>query len=220
MTLLARRRPGYSFRDRGQVGRPTGNRRFRLFLQGLDHHRYLKMSSMAKVRTFAALIAVGSAAFVCPASAHVTLETRQAPAGVYYKAVLRIAHGCNGSPTVAVRVRLPENVSDVKPQPKPGWTLETVKQKLVQPYTDAEGRVVTESVREIHWRGGLLLDEHYDEFVFRIRLPNKPGETLYFPTVQECREGTHRWIEIPGPKGARREQGEPAPHLKLLPKSK
>lgn len=175
---------------------------------------------MNRFRTFAALIAVGSVAFVCPTRAHVTLETQQAVAGAYYKAVLRVAHGCNGSPTVAIRVRLPENVSDVKPQPKPGWTIETVKQKLARPHTDAEGRAVTETVREIHWRGGPLLDEHYDEFVFRIRLPNEPGETLYFPTVQECLEGTHRWIEIPGLKGGHREQREPAPRLKLLPKAK
>ena len=37
------------------------------------------------------------------ASAHVTLEQGEAPVGAAYKAVFRIAHGCNGKPTNVVR---------------------------------------------------------------------------------------------------------------------
>jgi uncharacterized protein YcnI len=175
---------------------------------------------MTRSQAFASLIAAGGAALVVPASGHVTLETQQAAAGSYYRAVLKITHGCNGSPTVAIRIRIPESVVGAKPQPKPGWTVETVRQQLAQTHKDSEGRVVTESVREIQWTGGSLADEHYDEFVFWVRLPNNPGETLHFPTVQECREGIHRWIEIPGPRGSHHELKEPAPQLKLLPKAR
>ncbi|MBP2291876.1 DUF1775 domain-containing protein [Azospirillum rugosum] len=59
------------------------------------------------------------------ASAHVSLETREAPAGSYCKAVLRVPHGCGGAATTAVRIRLPEGVIGVKPMPKPGWKLAT-----------------------------------------------------------------------------------------------
>ena len=41
--------------------------------------------------------AAGAAAFVCTASAHVTLETREAAVGAPYKAVLRVSHGCEGA---------------------------------------------------------------------------------------------------------------------------
>jgi uncharacterized protein YcnI len=52
-----------------------------------------------------------------------------------------------------------------------------------------------------------------------MKLPDRPGATLYFPVVQECREGVHRWIEIPA-KGKRAEDlEEPAPALRLTPKS-
>ena len=52
------------------------------------------------------------------ASAHVTLEQREASIGAPYKAKFRVPHGCGNSPTVKVRVRIPDGVVDVKPMPK------------------------------------------------------------------------------------------------------
>src|SRR3546814_16901374 len=59
------------------------------------------------------------------------------------------------------------------------------------------GTALSEGVREIGWTGELL-DEHYDEFVFRGTLDKSlPIEkVLYIPVVQECASGTERWIEI------------------------
>ena len=28
-------------------------------------------------------------------------------------------------------------------------------------------------------------------------MPNTPGKTLYFKTIQRCAKGVNRWIEIP-----------------------
>ena len=58
-----------------------------------------------------------------PAAAHITLETKQATVGSYYKAVFAVPHGCKGSPTVKIRVQIPEGVIGVKPMPKAGWTV-------------------------------------------------------------------------------------------------
>jgi len=43
-------------------------------------------------------------------------------------------------------------------------------------------------VTEIDWTGGSLPDDYYDEFVFQSFLASdlQPGQTLYFPVVQEC----------------------------------
>lgn len=167
----------------------------------------------ARALTFATL------AFLTPqAFAHVTLETREYPADTTAKLTLKVPHGCAGSPMINIRVRIPDGVLNVKPQPKPGWQLVTAKGQLAKPITGGHGETITESVREIHWTGGRLLDEHYDEFVFRAKLPNKPGATIYFPVVQECETGVNRWIEIPEPGKTRRDYKEPAPELKLLPK--
>jgi uncharacterized protein YcnI len=152
-----------------------------------------------------------------PAAAHVTLEQREAPANSYYKAQLRVTHGCKGSPTVRVRVRLPDGALSVKPQPKPGWKVETTKVKLAKPIEDGHGNKITEVVGEVAWWGGSLPDDHFDEFAVMMRLPNRPGTTVYFPVVQECEQGAHRWIEIPAPGKSARDYREPAPALRLTP---
>ncbi len=167
----------------------------------------------------AAFVVASSFVITPTAHAHATLEVLQAPAGTYYKAVLRVPHGCEGSPTTAVKIRIPAGVTAVKPQPKPGWELHTVIGQLDEPHTDGHGQQITEGVTEVHWTGGRLLDEHYDEFAMRVRLPDAPGETLFFPTVQECEQGVHRWIEIPEAGRTGDDHDEPAPRLRLTPRN-
>src|SRR5258705_280697 len=75
--------------------------------------------------------AAGAVVAVCTASAHVTLETREAAVGAPYKAVLRVPHGCEGAATIALRVRVPDGMIAVKPMPKPGWKVDTVSGKGV-----------------------------------------------------------------------------------------
>lgn len=172
-------------------------------------------------RAFTGTAAAAALLALLPATtfAHATLEVQEATAGSRYKAVLRVPHGCAGSPTTAVRIQLPDGVVDAKPMPKAGWELDIVRAKLDEPYDLGHGNFVTERVSEVHWTGGRLLDEHYDEFVVRVHLPDLPGETLYFPTVQECVEGVHRWIEIPAAGASGSGLDEPAPRLSLRPRS-
>ncbi len=154
------------------------------------------------------------------ALAHITLETKEAPVGSIYKAVFRVPHGCAGKPTVGIRVRIPEGVIAVKPQPKPGWTLAKVKGKYEKSY-DYYGTSTNEGVKEISWTGGSLPDDEYDEFVARVYLAGdlKPGSMLYFPVVQECADGlTSRWIEIPEAGKKADDYETPAPGIKLLSK--
>jgi periplasmic copper chaperone A len=73
-------------------------------------------------------------------------------------------------------------------------------------------------VVEVTWTGRLA-DEYFDRFGLHMRLPDRPGETLYFPVVQECERGVHRWIEIPAAGKPRDDYKEPAPALKLTPKA-
>jgi uncharacterized protein YcnI len=163
------------------------------------------------------LAATAVVAWTGSANAHAVLERREAPADSYFKAVIGIPHGCEGSPTLRVRIRIPEGVISVKPQPKPGWDLSIRKEKLAKPVNAGHGRMIDEEVAEITW-SGRLLNEHYDEFLFQVKLPDTPGETLYFATVQECEKGVHRWIEIPAAGKSPGDYKEPAPALKLLPK--
>jgi uncharacterized protein YcnI len=155
-----------------------------------------------------------------PALAHVSLETKQATIGSSYKAVFKVPHGCAGSATTKIRVQIPEGVISVKPMPKPGWTLETVKGKYAAEY-DYFGSKQSEGVKEVAWSGGKLADDNYDEFVIATYLTGglKPDSTLYFPVVQECEQGVSRWIDIPK-EGSEAGHGSktPAPGVKLMPK--
>jgi uncharacterized protein YcnI len=160
-----------------------------------------------------ALASALTALLAVPALAHITLETSEAPAGSAYKAVLRVGHGCEGAATTGVRVQIPDGVIDVKPMPKPGWTLETTVGAYAEP-AELFGETLTEGVREIHWSGGELPDAWYDEFVFRGRLTDGVAEqTIYFPVVQECGEAVTRWIEIPAEGQTEEDLEEPAPAL-------
>jgi uncharacterized protein YcnI len=169
-------------------------------------------------------ILLGAAgALICTsiASAHITLENQQAPVGSSYKAVLRVPHGCNGSATVAVRVRIPEGYLGVKPMPKPGWKLEVLKSKYPKSMSLRDSKV-SEGVTEVDWFGGNLPDAYYDEFVLTGYISDDlpAGQTMYFPIVQECERGVNRWIEIPAaesPHADHAEESEPAAALKLLP---
>jgi uncharacterized protein YcnI len=167
------------------------------------------MSILAKIAP--ALIVAGMAG---PALAHVTLETTTSGANAAYKAVMRVGHGCEGGQaTIAIRVQIPEGVIVAKPMPKPGWTLTTTVGPYDKPY-DYFGEAVTEGVKEIAWTGGSLPDDWYDEFVFRARITDVPaGTKIYFPIVQECANGAHRWIEIPAEGQSSDDLPEPAPYV-------
>jgi uncharacterized protein YcnI len=173
---------------------------------------------MLAILTRGALGAAAMLALLTPALSHITLDVQEAPVNSTYKAVLRVPHGCDGAATLKLRVRVPEGVIAVKPMPKAGWTLDTVKGTYGKTYDNA-GTPVSEGVQEIVWTGKLL-DEHYDEFVFRGRLTDslKAGEMLYIPAVQECEGGkAERWIEIPAASKSADDYRYPAPGLKLLP---
>jgi uncharacterized protein YcnI len=147
------------------------------------------------------------------ALAHVTLEVRSAPVGSYQKLVFRVPHGCNGADTTRVRVRLPDGVVAVKPQPKPGWALRTQEGDYANP-VQLHGSALKRGVREVDWTGQLP-DAWYDEFAVMAYLSDalQPGQVLHFPVVQECGDRTARWIDASGDAGTE----NPAPALTLTP---
>jgi uncharacterized protein YcnI len=132
------------------------------------------------------------------AHAHVGLEKPEAPRGASYKAVLKVPHGCDGAATHTVRVEIPEGFIGVKPMPKAGWTIKTVRGPYAQSYGYYHGPI-SEGVKQIEWSGGELPDEFYDEFAASGYLAKElnAGTALYFKVVQECTKGELKWVEIP-----------------------
>lgn len=158
-------------------------------------------------------LALGLSLLAAPVLAHVTLETAEAKVGATYKAVLRIPHGCGDLATKTLRVQIPEGFFNVKPMPKAGWVLETVRGPYARAY-DNHGTELTEGVQEIVWSGGDLPNEFYDEFTFRGSFAGDlpVGSTFYFPVVQECEGAEEAWIDTTGDEKAEM----PAPGVTLI----
>jgi periplasmic copper chaperone A len=163
------------------------------------------------------LAAILLAAMTQTSFAHATLEQKTVTQNTTEKLTVRIGHGCDGAPSLKVRVRVPDGMIAVKPMPKAGWTLETVIAPYAKPqeYFDT---ILTEGVQEIIWSGSLD-DAHYDEFEFRGRVTENivADKMLYVPVVQECAEAAERWIEIPAEGESGEELEAPAPGVMVHP---
>jgi uncharacterized protein YcnI len=137
-------------------------------------------------------------AFGGVASAHIDPDPSEAQAGSRLTVGFTVEHGCAGSPTIQLDMRLPEGVADPVTEPIDGW----------------EGSVDTDDGDTIvTFAGGLLADDVEGTFSVTMTLPPTPDTTIYFPFVQRCEAGEIRWIQIPTEPGA--ELDEPAPAMAL-----
>ncbi len=161
-------------------------------------------------------LAFATAAMTTTAAfAHVTFETPTATQGSTYIGVLNVGHGCEGEPTLRVRVQIPEGVIAVKPVPKAGWDLEIVTGTYAKTY-DYYGSKRTEGPTELIWSGELD-DAHFEQFAFRGKLTDslEAGTTVYFPVIQECANGSHNWVNVPAEGQDSHDLAEPAPGLSI-----
>lgn len=149
-----------------------------------------------------------------PAMAHVTANPNEGTAGSYFETAFRVSHGCEGSDTISVSVQLPPGMVSAKPQAKSGWTIDVKKSKLDKPVPAGHGKMADEQVESITWRGRLAADQ-YDTFGILMKLPQAPGETLWFPVTQTCESGSHEWLQIPAEGQAWHDLKSPAPFVKL-----
>jgi len=147
------------------------------------------------------------------ALAHSTLEVTSASAGSSYKGIVKVPHGCDAKPTIALKVTLPQGLYGAKPMPKAGWTLNIATAPYAKPYV-SHGKTYTDGPASITWSGGSLSNDNYDEFVFQASIGDDvaPGTKLYVPIEQTCPDGASaRWVEIPKAEGERLKS--PAPFI-------
>jgi uncharacterized protein len=160
----------------------------------------------------AVLVTVASAA-----GAHVTVVPSSAPKGSTSILSFSVPNERAAANTLMVEVNFPTDyaIPFVSVQPKPGWTVATVKTTLVKPVKTPDGEV-TQAVTKVTWTAtatGLKPGE-FDLFTVSAGpLPTKPSR-LAFPTLQTYSSGeVVRWIQ-PTVKGAP-EPDNPVPLLKL-----
>jgi uncharacterized protein YcnI len=166
------------------------------------------------VRRCVVLVAMVCCGLASPALAHVVLKDATAVSGTYHVATFRVSHGCGVSPTVAIRIAIPDGIVVAKPMPKPGWRIDIVHEPLPNPVPQ-DGRTLTQWPKEIAWIGGPLPDEYLDEFSVMVRLPARTGP-LWFPTCRVCEQGETRWIDIRPDGKTSRDMRLPPPWLTLV----
>jgi len=153
-----------------------------------------------------------------PALSHAFMVNKDVPAGAWEMVEIAIPHGCAGSPTNTVKIKLPPGVFNARPKVKAGWDLDLKMKQLPEPIQINE-TLLTEIADEITWSGGSLPDLFLESFSFLAKMPDTEGEKLYFKVIQLCDEGEHRWIEVPEDGRAWSSYEEPAPFITLGPKT-
>lgn len=162
---------------------------------------------------FLALVLSASFVVVSTAFAHVGLSG-PGYAGQTQVVTFGVGHGCEGADTYKIEVKIPKEVTTVRGLPSAFGEADVV--------ADSAGVVTA-----VSWtKTGKIRaqDDQYYQLSIRIRVPDAPFTTLYFPTKQTCRaaDGTETvvdWDALPAevdaaPAG---EEPEPAPELRIVP---
>ncbi|GGM24928.1 YcnI family protein [Promicromonospora citrea] len=139
----------------------------------------------------AALVAVGAG----PASAHVTVTPSTTAAGAVAVLTVEVPHGCAGSATRALSLRLPDGVREVTAADTDRWAVEQTADALT--WTTDEP----------------LPDGEHAEVELSLRLPDEEGATLVLPVVQRCLEGEAAWTEVAEDGAGHDDLERPAPVL-------
>jgi periplasmic copper chaperone A len=167
-----------------------------IHFEHIQKSNQLRRRLMQKSFTAATTLFLTAFTFAASAWGHALSVDKDAPAGGWHLVQIGIPHGCAGSATTGMRIRIPDDIFMVRPEVKAGWELSMNMREMDPPVT-SEGVTYTKSVDEIIWRGGTLGDLEFDRFNFLALMPRKENATIYFLTIQECAEGENKWVEVP-----------------------
>lgn len=115
---------------------------------------------------------------VKPADAHVVVKPSEVGIGERVNFVVSVPTE-EDTPTVSLRLIIPEEIKSVRPNVKPGWKIQMIK----------TGTGENERVSEIIWSGGQIPKDMRDEFVFSSQAPAKEA-TLDWKAYQTYQSGT------------------------------
>jgi uncharacterized protein YcnI len=166
---------------------------------------------MNRLTFFAATVSIFT--FLCgEAFAHVSIEGKRVQAGALFDATFRVGHGCAGSPTVKLNIRIPDGVVAVEPQAKEGWSL-TSESGALDHVTVSGGQSFSNGAKVVTW-SGLLSPHQAGAFTLKARLADGAvvGQRVIFQVYQQCEKGEERWIDSDD------EDDHPAPFLTIVPK--
>ena len=146
------------------------------------------------------------------ASAHVTLQPEEVPAGGFTRLDVRVPTERDNASTTKVEIQFPHGFLSVSTEPVPGWDANIVKRKLDKP-VEQFGEQISEEVGQVSFtangRAGAIGPDEFQDFGLSVSVPDKAGSTLTFKAVQTYSSGeVVRWIGPP-------DSEQPAPQVQL-----
>jgi len=175
------------------------------------HHHASRRIARGTTVLVAGLLGFSSLA-VAPVFAHVGISPGDAPAGDYAVIAVSVPHGCEGSPTTSVTIKIPDEVLAVTPTRNALWEVKKNLVKLAAPVKDAHGNEITEKVDTVVYTAITPLPDGYrDAFELSFKVPDVAGTTLVFPTIQKCERDQTDWVEVT--EDGEEEPEHPAPVL-------
>ncbi|WP_243076838.1 DUF1775 domain-containing protein [Microbacterium sp. SS28] len=119
------------------------------------------------------------------ASAHVHVDPGTASAGASETLAFTFSHGCDGSPTTALAIGIPEEVATTTPVAQGGWTIQRELGADEQPT-----RVIftSDAPVESGIQASVSLAVTFSE--------DAANATLAFPVTQICVDGETAWVDV------------------------
>ena len=157
--------------------------------------------SPKRISVLAATFAV--VAIAAPAAeAHVTLNPRTATANSFGRLDVRVPNERDEASTRTVVVTFPDGFYSVSTKRVWGWTAKITMEKLATPVQSEDGPI-TEQVSKVTWRAtsksNWIAPHSFEEFGLSMRIPNRPGTTLAFPSTQTySNKEVVRWMGAAG----------------------
>lgn len=167
----------------------------------------LSRKTSLRVGLSASLITLMVAGWATVASAHVTIENDQQPAGGFATLHFQAPNESESANTIKVEIGIPTDVTIafVAPRTMPDWKVSTETRKLDKPVSTDDGQV-DEVVSKVTYEGGSIPPGQFQGFDLEVGpLPDTPGTVLAFPAIQTYDDGTVvRWVDPV-------KEGEPEP---------
>ncbi len=138
------------------------------------------------------------------ASAHVGVSPDELTAGDHGVLTFSFSHGCDGSPTTSLRVTMPEGLASVAPTVDSDWEIavERGDDGLVSAVTYTAATPVPNDLR-----GAVSM---------AVGLDDSTPDTLAFPVVQTCVDGSTEWTQLAEDGEDPHELDSPAPVVSVV----
>jgi uncharacterized protein YcnI len=166
------------------------------------------------MKAIGGIVAMVMLAVPAVASAHVTLQPDEVPAGGFTRLDVRVPNETDDAATDKVEVQMPDGFVFASYEPVAGWKTTVKTEKLAEPVKTDDGSIDSQ-VKTVTWTAtddaAAIQPGQFRDFGLSVGMPDgdQPGDVLTFPALQTYDDGTVvRWIGSP-------DSEEPAPTVTL-----